>query len=143
MKKDNITELKNVASSYSSKHGKQSLEVFLNEINIIEQEQTKNQDGTGNYLNLMTLHSSKGLEFDYVFMIGAEEGLLPHSRSFLEEDDLEEERRLCYVGITRAKKKLFITFAEQRLTRDGYSSQLPSRFLGEIPQEICEYYSYR
>ena len=143
MKKDNITELKNVASSYSSKHGKQSLEVFLNEINIIEQEQTKNQDGTGNYLNLMTLHSSKGLEFDYVFMIGAEEGLLPHSRSFLEEDDLEEERRLCYVGITRAKKKLFITFAEQRLTRDGYSSQLPSRFLGEIPQDICEYYSYR
>ncbi len=143
MKKDNITELKNVASSYSSKHGKQSLEVFLNEINIIEQEQTKNQDGTGNYLNLMTLHSSKGLEFDYVFMIGAEEGLLPHSRSFLEEDDLEEERRLCYVGITRAKKKLFITFAEQRLTRDGFSSQLPSRFLGEIPQDICEYYSYR
>ncbi len=78
----------------------------------------------------MTLHSSKGLEFDFVFIIGAEEGLLPHSRSFLEEEELEEERRLCYVGITRAKRKLFITFAEQRLTREGFSSQLPSRFLG-------------
>ncbi|HPQ78928.1 MAG TPA: UvrD-helicase domain-containing protein [Candidatus Dojkabacteria bacterium] len=143
MKNDNITELKNVASSYSKKYGISSMEVFLNEINIIEQEQMKNQDGTGNYLNLMTLHSSKGLEFDFVFIIGVEEGLLPHSRSFLEEEDLEEERRLCYVGITRAKRKLFITFAEQRLTREGFSSQLPSRFLGEIPQEICEYYSYR
>lgn len=143
MKNDNITELKNVASSYSKKYGISSMEVFLNEINIIEQEQMKNQDGTGNYLNLMTLHSSKGLEFDFVFIIGAEEGLLPHSRSFLEEEELEEERRLCYVGITRAKRKLFITFAEQRLTREGFSSQLPSRFLGEIPQDICEYYSYR
>lgn len=142
MKKENVTELKNVASSYTSKYGKKSLEVFLNEINIIEQEQEKNQDGSGNYVNLMTLHSSKGLEFDFVFMIGVEEGLLPHSRAFLEESELEEERRLCYVGITRAKKKLYITFAEKRITREGFSSQVPSRFLGEIPQDICEYYSY-
>lgn len=142
MKKENVTELKNVASSYSSKYGEKSLEIFLNEINIIEQEQDKNQDGSGNYINLMTLHSSKGLEFDFVFMIGVEEGLLPHSRSFLEENELEEERRLCYVGITRAKKKLYITFAEKRLTREGFTSQIPSRFLGEIPQDICEYYNY-
>lgn len=143
MKKENIAELKSVASSYSSKYGEKSLEVFLNEINLIEQEQDKNQDGTGNYINLMTLHSSKGLEFDYVFMVGVEEGLLPHSRSFLEEADLEEERRLCYVGITRAKQKLYITFSEKRITREGFSSQIPSRFLGEIPQEICEYFSYK
>ena len=142
MKKENVTELKNVASSYTSKYGKKSLEIFLNEINIIEQEQEKNQDGSGNYVNLMTLHSSKGLEFDFVFMIGVEEGLLPHSRAFLEESELEEERRLCYVGITRAKQKLYITFAEKRITREGFSSQIPSRFLGEIPQDICEYYSY-
>jgi DNA helicase-2/ATP-dependent DNA helicase PcrA len=116
--------------------------MFLNEISLIEQEQDKNQDGSGNYVNLMTLHSSKGLEFDYVFMIGMEEGLLPHSRAFVEEKELEEERRLCYVGITRAREKLFMTFAEQRQTREGYTSQLPSRFLGEIPQEICEYYSW-
>lgn len=142
MQKENITELKNVASSYSAKYGTLSLEMFLNEINLIEQEQDKNQDGTGNYINMMTIHSSKGLEFDYVFIIGVEEGLLPHSRSFVEERELEEERRLCYVGITRAKQKLFLTFAEKRLSRDGFSSQIPSRFLGEIPQNICEYYSY-
>lgn len=141
MKKENVVELKNVASSYSEKHGEKSLEVFLNEVNLIEQEQDKNQDGSGNYVNLMTLHSSKGLEFDYVFMIGMEEGLLPHSRSFMEEDEMEEERRLCYVGITRAKQKLYMTFAERRQTREGYTSQIPSRFLGEIPQEICDYYS--
>lgn len=142
MKKENIIELKNVASTYVERYGKKSLEMFLNEINLIEQEQDKNQDGSGNYLNLMTLHSSKGLEFDYVFIVGMEEGLLPHSRSFLEEDDMEEERRLCYVGITRAKQKLFLTFAEKRQTREGYTSQIPSRFLGEIPQEICDYYSW-
>lgn len=142
MKKENITELKNVASSYSDKYKEKSLEMFLNEINLIEQEQEKNQDGSGNYVNLMTLHSSKGLEFDYVFMIGMEEGLLPHSRAFVEENELEEERRLCYVGITRAKQKLFLTFAERRQTREGYTSQIPSRFLGEIPQDICEYYSW-
>jgi len=142
MKKENITELKNVASSYSDKYPEKSLEMFLNEINLIEQEQEKNQDGTGNYINLMTLHSSKGLEFDYVFMIGMEEGLLPHSRAFIEEKDLEEERRLCYVGITRAKQKLFLTFAERRQTREGYTSQVPSRFLGEIPQDICDYFSW-
>ena len=142
MKKENITELKNVAYTYVSKFGKQSLEMFLNEINLIEQEQDKNQDGSGNYVNLMTLHSSKGLEFDYVFLIGMEEGLLPHSRAFIEEKELEEERRLCYVGITRAKQKLYLTFAENRLTREGYSTQLPSRFLGEIPQNLCEYFSW-
>ena len=141
MKKENILELKNVAYSYSQKYEQESLEMFLNEINLIEQEQDKNQDGSGNYVNLMTLHSSKGLEFDYVFMIGMEEGLLPHSRSFMEEDEMEEERRLCYVGITRARQKLFLTFAERRQTREGYTSQIPSRFLGEIPQDICDYYS--
>ncbi len=141
MKKENITELKNVAYTYVQKSPENSLETFLNEINLIEQEQDKNQDGSGMYVNLMTLHSSKGLEFDYVFMIGVEEGLLPHSRAFVDEKELEEERRLCYVGITRAKQKLTLTFAEKRMTREGFSSQIPSRFLGEIPQEICEYFS--
>jgi DNA helicase II / ATP-dependent DNA helicase PcrA len=142
MKKENVTELKNVAYTYVKKFPNNSLEMFLNEINLIEQEQDKNQDGSGSYVNLMTLHSSKGLEFNYVFVIGMEEGLLPHSRAFTDESELEEERRLCYVGITRAKQKLTLTFAETRLTREGFTSQIPSRFLGEIPQEICEYYSW-
>jgi DNA helicase-2/ATP-dependent DNA helicase PcrA len=142
-KKENIEELKNVANGYVTKYGKQSLEMFLQEIALIEQEQDKNQDGSGQNVNMMTLHSSKGLEFPYIFIIGMEEGLLPHSRSFTDEDELEEERRLCYVGITRAKEKLYLTFAERRQTREGYSDQIPSRFLGEIPQDICEYYSWQ
>jgi len=142
-KKENIEELKNVASSYVQKFSNKSLDMFLQEINLIEQEQDKNQDGSGNYVNLMTLHSSKGLEFNNVFMIGMEEGVLPHSRSFTDEDGLEEERRLCYVGITRAREKLYMTFAERRLTREGYNDQIPSRFLGEIPQDICDYFSYQ
>ncbi len=141
-KKENIEELKSVASSYSLRFKEKSLDMFLQEINLIEQEQNKNQDGSGNYVNLMTLHSSKGLEFNYVFIVGVEEGILPHSRSFTNESELEEERRLCYVGITRAKEKLYLTFAQQRLTREGYSTQIPSRFLGEIPQDICDYYSW-
>jgi DNA helicase-2/ATP-dependent DNA helicase PcrA len=142
-KKENIEELKNVAAVYSQKFGSNSLEIFLQEINLIELEQSKNQDGSGNYVNLMTLHSSKGLEFDYVFIVGVEEGILPHSRSFTDEEELEEERRLCYVGITRAKEKLYLTFSERRLSREGYSTQIPSRFLGEIPQDICDYYSWQ
>ncbi|MBP6976555.1 ATP-binding domain-containing protein, partial [Candidatus Dojkabacteria bacterium] len=125
------------------RYKERSLDMFLQEINLIEQEQSKNQDGSGNYVNLMTLHSSKGLEFDNVFIAGVEEGILPHSRSFTDEDELEEERRLCYVGITRAKEKLYLTFSEQRLSREGYSTQIPSRFLGEIPQDICDYYSWQ
>lgn len=142
-KKENIEELKNVAGSYARQHGKKSIDVFLQEINLIEQEQDKNQDGSGDYINLMTLHSSKGLEFNNVFIVGMEEGILPHSRSFTDEDGLEEERRLCYVGITRAREKLFLTFADKRQGREGYNTQTPSRFLGEIPQEICEYYSWQ
>lgn len=142
-KKENIEELKNVAASYARTHKEKSLDVFLQEINLIEQETDKNQDGSGDYINLMTLHSSKGLEFNNVFIVGMEEGILPHSRSFTDEDGLEEERRLCYVGITRAKEKLYLTFAEKRQGREGYNTQIPSRFLGEIPQEICEYYSWQ
>jgi DNA helicase-2/ATP-dependent DNA helicase PcrA len=142
-KKENIEELKSVASSYANRYREQSLNMFLQEINLLEQEQNKNQDGSGNYVNLMTLHSSKGLEFDYVFIVGMEEGILPHSRSFTDEDELEEERRLCYVGITRAREKLYLTFAENRIGREGYREQIPSRFLGEIPQDICDYYSWQ
>lgn len=142
-RKENIEELKNVAGSYVQKYGNKSLDMFLQEINLIEQEQDKNEDGSNNYITLMTLHSSKGLEFDNVFIIGMEEGILPHSRSFTDEDELEEERRLCYVGITRAREKLYMTFADVRRSREGFNTQIPSRFLGEIPQDICEYYSWQ
>lgn len=139
---ENLEELKNVASNYVVKSAESSTALFLQEITLIEQEQNKNVDEGGNAVTLMTLHSSKGLEFPYVFMVGMEEGILPHSRSFVEEREMEEERRLCYVGITRARERLWMTFAEGRNTVGGFTQQIPSRFLTEIPEDICEYYSW-
>jgi DNA helicase-2/ATP-dependent DNA helicase PcrA len=88
----------------------------------------------------MTLHLAKGLEYDVAFLIGLEEGLLPHVRSLDSQADLEEERRLCYVGITRAKKQLYITRAMSRQTfgRGGWYSGEPSRFIYDIPREVIE-----
>ena len=84
----------------------------------------------------MTLHAAKGLEFPVVFMIGMEEGLFPHSRSLMDRMELEEERRLCYVGITRAKKKLFLTYARRRLFFGQKTSNVISRFLFELPENV-------
>ncbi len=89
-------------------------------------------------VQLMTLHSAKGLEFPLVFLAGMEEGLFPHGRSVEEPGRLEEERRLCYVGITRAKKHLYITHAEMRRLHGSEMFQSPSRFIGEIPEELVE-----
>ena len=141
-KKENINELKNLANSYIEKGSTNSLSDFLADIALIEAEQEK-IDESKNTVTLMTLHSSKGLEFPVVFMVGMEEGFLPHSRSFTTEKELEEERRLCYVGITRARERLFLTFSEYRMTMQGIQERVPSRFLSEIPQEICEYYSWK
>ena len=134
-KVENVKELINVSSEYKS------LNAFLEAIALMESEEKSDKDANS-AVNLMTLHSSKGLEFPVVFMIGLEEGLFPHSKSMLEQADLEEERRLCYVGITRAKERLFISFAQMRKNRGEIIYGEPSRFLGELPQDICEFYSY-
>ena len=84
----------------------------------------------------MTLHSAKGLEFPFVFIVGMEEGLFPHSRSLMDVQELEEERRLMYVGITRAKNKLYLTYARQRLYFGQRNSNLVSRFLADIPESL-------
>jgi DNA helicase-2/ATP-dependent DNA helicase PcrA len=86
----------------------------------------------------MTIHSAKGLEFEHVILAGAEEGIFPHSRTLFESDQLEEERRLFYVAMTRAKKKLIITRAKERYTFGTYSSNIASRFVSEIPEEYRE-----
>ena len=86
----------------------------------------------------MTLHASKGLEFDTVFLIGMEEGLFPHSRSLMSRDELEEERRLCYVGITRAKTKVYFSHSLRRLYFGQYSSNSVSRFLADIDSNLLE-----
>lgn len=142
-RKENIQELKNVAAGYAERYGAKSLNRFLQDIALIEEEQEKSKkESSAGAVTLMTLHSSKGLEFPGVFMVGMEEGIMPHSRSFTDPTELEEERRLCYVGITRAQERLWLTFSEARSQMGGYSDQLPSRFLGEIPQDLCEYYSW-
>ncbi len=84
---------------------------------------------------LMTLHSAKGLEYDVIFIVGMEEGLLPHSRAVLNEKEMEEERRLCYVGMTRAMQQLWLSHAEMRRLYGSEKYTSPSRFLSEIPDD--------
>ena len=86
----------------------------------------------------MTLHAAKGLEFPVVFMVGLEEGLFPHSRSLWEAEQMEEERRLCYVGITRAKETLYLSYASKRLFYGEKTSNAPSRFLSDIPEHLLD-----
>jgi ATP-dependent DNA helicase UvrD/PcrA len=108
-----------------------ALEAFLDSIALVAD--TDEIDETTGAVTLMTLHSAKGLEFPVVFLTGLEEGVFPHSRSMNDPEELEEERRLCYVGITRAKRRLFLSYALHRRIQ-GYGGSDPSRFLLEIPE---------
>lgn len=129
---ENIKELRSVAIEFTS------LSSFLENVSLVEQEQLRDnpkKDDKLNAVTLMTLHSAKGLEFPYVFMIGMEEGIFPHSRSLMEKGELEEERRLCYVGFTRAKTRLFLTYSKRRLIFGQRSSNTLSRFILDIPRE--------
>lgn len=128
MRIENVKELRSVAEKYPN------LGEFLQNIALVEKGSSKKESDKG--VTLMTLHSAKGLEFPVVFMVGMEEGLFPHSRTLLNVNELEEERRLMYVGITRAKHKLYLTFAKQRLYFGTRSNNLTSRFLSDIPQEL-------
>jgi DNA helicase-2/ATP-dependent DNA helicase PcrA len=129
---DNIEELLSVASQFENS------QYFLENVALVQDgyllEQKTGTKNTG--ISLMSLHSAKGLEFEIVFMVGMEEGLLPHNRSMLSEEDLEEERRLCYVGITRAKQQLFFSYARNRYTFGNQQQNLPSRFLDEVSSKL-------
>jgi DNA helicase-2/ATP-dependent DNA helicase PcrA len=130
---ENIKELRSVAIQFPN------LSNFLENVALVEQEYTPDKKIEGEQkdaITLMTLHAAKGLEFPIVFMVGMEEGLFPHSRSLMDKHELEEERRLCYVGMTRAKEKLFFTFARKRLFFGQKTSNTMSRFLLELPEEI-------
>jgi len=136
MRWENIKELLTVARKYDKLKTNEALDKFLEEVALIQETENINEDK--DIVHMMTLHSAKGLEFPAVFLVGMEEGLLPHSKSLSNPIEMEEERRLCYVGITRAKRRVFITFARSR-TIFGTSSQgIPSRFLEEIPEETLE-----
>ena len=127
---ENIKELISVAQSYSNLLPKESLKSFLEETSLIAD--IDNYDDKLPAITLMTLHNSKGLEFDNVFIVGMEEGIFPHSRSMLDPEELEEERRLCYVGMTRAKQRLYLLCAKERLLWGGMQSNPASRFIDEI-----------
>jgi len=131
---ENILELKSVAAYTDTTTSEKPLESFLEKIALYQDSDDRDPDA--DVVTLMTLHSSKGLEFPTVFMIGMEEGLLPHARSIVDENEIEEERRLCYVGITRARKKLYLIYASGRIYFGNPVANLPSRFISEIPDDV-------
>src|SRR3990167_2072507 len=131
---ENVKELRSVATEFPQ------LDDFLENVTLVEREYGPQKPSLGkkpaDAVTLMTAHAAKGLEFPVVFIIGMEEGLFPHNRSLLDTNELEEERRLAYVGITRAKEQLYLTYATQRLYFGQRSEGVPSRFIIEIPQEL-------
>lgn len=130
---DNIREFLSVAVDFEVNNPDGTLEDFLANISLLSDvDKTEDVD---NAVTLLTVHSAKGLEFPVVFMVGMEEGLFPISRALEDEEELEEERRLCYVAITRAERLLFITYAKLRTIYGNINYTLPSRFLDEIPKE--------
>lgn len=129
---ENIKELRSVAIEFPK------LIDFLENVSLVDQSQTTNKQFPDNAVTLMTLHSAKGLEFPVVFLVGMEEGLFPHSRALWETEQMEEERRLCYVGITRAKESLHLSYASKRLFYGESQSNAPSRFLSDIPEHLLD-----
>ena len=133
---ENLEEFKSITLNFENRYGIISLEDFLNEISLVSdiEEAKDNKD----VVTMMTVHAAKGLEFDYVFLVGMEENLFPHSRSMNDNSELEEERRLCYVAVTRAKKKLYITSVNSRLLYGLDNHNPKSRFIGEISDEYLD-----
>ncbi|MFZ7942632.1 MULTISPECIES: DNA helicase PcrA [Bacillaceae] len=136
---ENLEELLSVTKNFEETNEDKSLIAFLTDLALVADIDSLDEDGEkADSITLMTLHSAKGLEFPVVFLIGLEEGVFPHSRSLMEEAEMEEERRLAYVGITRAEQSLFITNAQMR-TLFGRTNMNPaSRFIAEIPEDLIE-----
>lgn len=134
----NVQELSSVANKYEALEPGISLATFLEEVSLVSDLDTL--DEQDNAVTLMTLHSAKGLEFGVVFLSGLEEGIFPHSRSLFEPQELEEERRLMYVGVTRAMHQLFLLHAKQRLLYGEFKQNAPSQFLMDIPEQLLHGY---
>src|SRR5690242_20256691 len=136
---ENLEELLSVTKNFENSSEDKTLVAFLTDLALVADIDSLDDDGEkADTITLMTLHSAKGLEFPVVFLIGLEEGVFPHSRSLMDEAEMEEERRLAYVGITRAEQSLFITNAQMR-TLFGRTNMNPaSRFIAEIPQDLIE-----
>src|SRR3990170_4151022 len=132
---ENIKELRSVALKFPV------LTNFLENVSLVEQEYMPDKISKQikkDTVTLMTLHAAKGLEFPHVFMVGMEEGIFPHSRSLMDKNELEEERRLCYVGMTRARERLFLSYARKRIFFGQRTSNIVSRFILELPVDVIE-----
>ena len=134
---ENLAELVSAAREYESRSPEPSLGGFVDQLSLLSDVDEESGSRDARVL-MMTMHSAKGLEFPVVVIAGLEEGLFPHSRSADDEAELEEERRLCYVGITRAERRLVLTSAARRRVYGDYQSTQPSRFLDEIPPQLIE-----
>jgi len=135
-KADNLMELVTVAARYVERHEDSTLTGFLEHVALIAD--IDQADKLDSQVSLLTLHSAKGLEFPIVFMVGMEEGIFPHERSMGDAFQIEEERRLCYVGITRARRMLYLTHARSRMIFGSRRPQRPSRFLDDLPPQLVE-----
>ena len=133
---DNLMEFKSVTENFEENEGIVDLGAFLEEVSLVADMSQHREDG--DEITLMTIHGAKGLEFDVVFLVGMEEGLFPHSNAFNEEDGIEEERRLCYVGITRAKEILYMTNTKRRLLYGQTKENTVSRFIKEIDESLLD-----
>lgn len=139
---ENLQELLSVAEDFAEKAARNgdeaSLENFLSDVALVSD--IDDAELGDDAVTLMTLHSAKGLEFPAVFLVGMEEGIFPHARTLLDEEEIEEERRLCYVGITRAEKRLYLSNARARMIYGHTISYPPSRFLQEVPRNLIHVY---
>ncbi len=133
----NILELRGIAREYQNMEPHESLAAFLEGVSLFSE--TDELDASKDRATLITLHQAKGLEFSMVFMVGMEEGILPHFKCFDDMAEMEEERRLCYVGMTRAKKRLYLVRALRRSLMGGTNANPPSRFLLDIPRYLAKY----
>lgn len=134
---ENVEELINVAHKFRNLPWREALTEFLEEVALISELDSKDEDKDA--VTLMTLHSAKGLEFDNVFFVGLEEGILPHSRSLIDPSELSEEIRLAYVGLTRARKRLFLIYTHNRRVFGNLQMNTPSRILKALPRDKVEY----
>lgn len=135
-RRENVGEFLSVAKDYMDSNPQGNLQDFLENIALVSD--VDEFEGSESKVTLMTLHAAKGLEFPVVFLVGLDEGLFPHSRTLMDSSQVEEERRLAYVGITRAERQLYVTNASTRTMYGRISAYLPSRFLNEIPAELIE-----
>ena len=133
---ENLMEFKSITENYQHETGTVNLEDFLEDISLVADVSEHNDNDEA--ITLMTMHSAKGLEFKVVFLAGMEENIMPHSMSLQEKDGIEEERRLCYVAITRAKERLYITNAKRRMLFGNTNMNPPSRFIGEIDPNLID-----